>query len=63
MRQIGDRLFGQAAANEDEVRAEAERLARQVTGRGLRLIRTTALLACVATGLSDEATMAALVSA
>jgi aminoglycoside phosphotransferase (APT) family kinase protein len=57
------RLFGQEAANEDEVRAEAERLARRVTGRGLRLIRTTALLACVATGLSDEATMAALVSA
>jgi thiamine kinase len=54
------RLFGQAAANEDAVRADAEYLARRVREPGPGLVRTTVLMACVAVGLSDEAMVAAL---
>ncbi|KAB1072606.1 phosphotransferase family protein [Methylobacterium planeticum] len=57
------RLFGQAASNEDEVRAEAERLARRTEIKLSRQLRTTAVLLALSNGLAFDLEMTAIVFA
>lgn len=53
------RLFGQAASNENEVRAEAERLARRTEIQLTRRLRTTAVMLGLSNGLAFDLEMTA----